>query len=169
MAYFRERDPFGSPLVYTLFHTGLRAGVVVGLRYGALDLRLGKLTVRVSRTKGEDNAPKTARSERTLTLLPEVIEVLRAMPAPLHLAPDNFVSRAPTGLPIDRDRFTGQHWHRRAPLASSPVRAGTIRALPVAPGLTAHDARRHRSVIRSLSAWPVLVFARAPRVSVLFG
>jgi integrase len=82
------------------------------VRYGAVDLRAGKLTVRISRTKGEDNAPKTARSERTVTLLPQVVESLRAMPAPLHVAPDSFVFRTPTGLPIDRDRFTRQHWYR---------------------------------------------------------
>jgi integrase len=112
VSYFRERDTYWFPLVQTLFFTGLRTGEVIGLRYGTLDIRAGKLTVRISRTKGEDNAPKTARSERTITLLPEVVEALRVMPAPLHLTPDTFVFRTPTGLPIDRDRFTAQHWHR---------------------------------------------------------
>jgi len=41
-AYFRRKYPDSYPLVYTLFHTGLRTGEVVGLRWGAVDLRAGR-------------------------------------------------------------------------------------------------------------------------------
>src|SRR5262249_29151604 len=63
--YFRRKPPDSYPLVYTLFHTGLRTGEVVGLRWGMVDLRAGTLTVRISRSRGEDNAPKTKNSQRT--------------------------------------------------------------------------------------------------------
>jgi integrase len=34
------------------------------------------------------------------------------MPAPLHRDADAFVFATPTGRPVDRDRFTAQHWRR---------------------------------------------------------
>jgi integrase len=109
--YFRRKDPPSYPLVYTLFHTGLRTGEAVGLRRGALDLRAGTLTVRTSRSRGEDNPPKTKNSQRTLMLRPDVVAILRAA-QPLHVTPDTFVFTTPTGLPLDTDRFVESRWHR---------------------------------------------------------
>jgi integrase len=102
--YFRRKDRPSFPLVYTLFHTGLRTGEAVGLRQGALDLRASTLTVRTSRSRGEDNPPKTKNSQRTLMLQPDVVAILRAA-QPLHVTPDTFVFTTPTGLPLDTDRF----------------------------------------------------------------
>lgn len=34
------------------------------------------------------------------------------MPAPLHRSGDAFVFTTLTGRPVDRDRFTAQHWRR---------------------------------------------------------
>jgi integrase len=110
-AYFQRKHGDSYPLVYTLFHTGLRTGEVVGLRWGMVDLRAGTLTVRISRSRGEDNSPKTKNSQRTLTLQPEVVKVLRAV-QPLHVTPDSFVFTTPTGLPLDTDRFVESRWHR---------------------------------------------------------
>jgi integrase len=84
---------------------------VVGLRWGAVDLRAGTLTVRYSRTRGEDNPPKTQNSQRTITLQPDVVAILRAT-QPLHLTPDTFVFATPTGRPLDTDRFVESRWHR---------------------------------------------------------
>jgi len=109
--YFRRKDPQSYPLVYTLFHTGLRTGEVVGLRWGAVDLRAGTLTVRYSRTRGEDNPPKTQNSQRTITLQPDVVAILRAA-QPLYVTPDTFVFTTPTGRPLDTDRFVESRWHR---------------------------------------------------------
>ena len=110
--YFRERDPWYFPLVYLLFWTGLRVGEVVGLRCGDVGLREGKLSVRRSRTLGEDNPPKTARSVRTIPLRPEVVGVLRAMPTPLHRTDESFFFTNQTGRPLDEERFVEKHWHR---------------------------------------------------------
>ena len=109
--YFWRKDQPSYPLVYTLFHTGVRTGEAVGLRQGALDLRAGTLTVRTSRSRGEDNPPKTKNSQRTLTLRPDVVAILRAA-QPLHVTPDTFVFTTPTGLPLDTDRFVESRWHR---------------------------------------------------------
>jgi integrase len=84
---------------------------VVGLRWGAVELRTRTLAVRISRSRGEDNAPKTQNSDRTLTLPPDVVAVLRAA-QPLHVTPDTFVFTTPTGLPLDTDRFVELRWHR---------------------------------------------------------
>lgn len=42
--YFRHKYPDSYPMVDTFFHTGLRTCEVVGLRWGAVDLRAGTLT-----------------------------------------------------------------------------------------------------------------------------
>ena len=68
--------------------------------------------MRRSRTLGEDNAPKTARSARTIPLRPEVVAVLRAMPAPLHRTEQSFVFTNQAGRPLDEERFVEKHWHR---------------------------------------------------------
>jgi integrase len=109
--YFRRKDSQSYPLVYILFHTGLRTGEVVGLRWGAVDLRAGTLTVRISRSRSEDNPPKTKNSQRTITLPPDVVAVLRAT-QPLHVTPESFVFTTPKGLPLDTDRFVELRWHR---------------------------------------------------------
>jgi len=93
--------------VFTQFFTGLRPGEAIGLRRGSLDLRRGRLSVRASRTLGEDNAPKTKKSKRTITVRPEVVAVLRDMP--LHITADDFVFTTPTGRPVDEERFVQQH------------------------------------------------------------
>jgi integrase len=65
-----------------------------------------------SRTRDEDNTPKSARNHRTIQLLPNVLDILPAMPAPLHLGPETFVFQTRIGLPVDRDRFVEQRWQR---------------------------------------------------------
>src|SRR5262245_7958382 len=95
--------------VYVLFFTGLRTAEAIGLRWGKVDLRRGRLTVDVSRTLGEDNAPKTKRSQRTIPLRPEVVAVLRAL-RPLHVAEDTFVFTTTAGTPVNEERFVEKHW-----------------------------------------------------------
>ena len=109
--YFWKKDRHYYPLVYTMFFTGMRTGEAVGLRWGAVDLCAQQLKIRVSRTLGEDNAPKTKKSERTISLLGKVVAVLRAA-RPLHAAPNTFVFTTCTGRPLDEERFVEKHWHR---------------------------------------------------------
>ena len=90
----------------------LRPGEAIGLRRSDVDLRKGSLTVRRSRTMGEDNAPKTKRSKRTISLRPHVVLALRAMPSPLHPREDAFFFTTQHGNPIDQERFVDKHWRR---------------------------------------------------------
>lgn len=109
--YFWCKDRHYYPLVYTMFFTGLRTGEATGLRWRAVDLRRGKLKVRVSRTLGEDNPPKTEKSTREITVLPQVVAVLRDA-TPLHVTSDTFVFTTQIGTPLDEERFVEKHWHR---------------------------------------------------------
>ena len=65
---------------------------------GAVDLRAGTLVVRISRSRGEDNAPKTRNSDRTITLALDVVELLRAA-QPLHVTRDVRLHHA-DGVPV---------------------------------------------------------------------
>jgi integrase len=110
--YFHAKDRFWHPFVFTQFWTGMRPSEAIGLRRARLDLKQARLSVVVSRSYGEDNPPKTKGSRRTITLLPDVVRVLRDMPRPALPKPDDFVFTTPEGHAIDADRFVEQHWHR---------------------------------------------------------
>ncbi len=109
--YFTNRNQHYLALVVTMFRTGLRTGEACGLRWGDIDLRGRKLTVRRSRTMGEDNPPKTRKSRRTITLLENVVAMLRRV-QPLHAGPDTFVFATQQGTPLDGERFVEKHWRR---------------------------------------------------------
>jgi integrase len=76
----------------------------VALKWGSVDLINGKATFRVSRNLGEENAPKTRASRRTLTLLPNVIELLQTL-LPLRVSPESYVFTDANGEPIDQSEF----------------------------------------------------------------
>ncbi len=78
LAYFRQRKPRWSVWLNTLMWTGMRQGESTALRLRDFDAKAGTLTITKSRTEGEENAPKTKRSKRTIKLLPEALEPLRA-------------------------------------------------------------------------------------------
>ena len=110
--YFREKDRYWFPFVFTRFWTGLRPAEARALRYGDLDLRRGKLSVHRSRTLREDNPTKTMKAERSIRLHSRVVAVLRDMPKPAHLTDGDFVFVTPAQNDLDEDRFIAQHWHR---------------------------------------------------------
>jgi integrase len=64
----------------------------------------GKATINSSRTFGEDNSTKTEASTRTITLLPNVIEVLQTL-QPLHIDAENYVFTDEQGKPVDQNGF----------------------------------------------------------------
>jgi integrase len=89
----------------------MRPGELIGLQRGDVDLRAGKLMVRRSRTLHEDNAPKTADSERTIDLHPAVVDVLRPL-KPLHATEETPVFLNLTGGRLYGDSFAKHEWHR---------------------------------------------------------
>ena len=111
LEYFWNENRHYYPLVFTLFYTGLRTAEAVGLRRGCVDLRGGTLRVTCARSYGEDNAPKTEASARTLALRPEVVEVLRPL-CPPRTAADAFVFTTQHGTPLTAERFTEKYWRR---------------------------------------------------------
>jgi integrase len=110
LAHFTHRKRAYHAFAFTAFWTGIRPSELVGLRWGDIDLRTGKLSVRRSRTLGEDNATKTRGSERTIDVAPAIAEVLRAA-KPLHVTDDDFVFLNPEGKPIDVKVFTQWTWN----------------------------------------------------------
>ena len=112
LRWFRKKNPFYYPFVFFLFHTGTRPSEAVALRWGDLDAERGTVTIRLSRYLGSEGATKTAHSERTFPLMPEVREVLRAI-RPLHAMEDTYVFVNPkNGGPIEQREWPKDHWRR---------------------------------------------------------
>jgi integrase len=74
------------------------------------DPRAGTLRINKSRSEGEENEPKTERSKRTIRLLPEALEVLRAHHrSRLMLDPDAYLFVNPEGRPVNH-----KEWPRKS-------------------------------------------------------
>ena len=72
--------------------------------WGRVDLLKGKATIVLSRTLGEENAPKTGASTRTIALLPNVVELLKTL-LPLHVTAEDYVFTDEQGKPINQNEF----------------------------------------------------------------
>ena len=105
LKYYRKQRPhWAYAFVCFRFYTGTRPSEAVAIKWGSVDLMNGKATFAISRHLGEENAPKTRASRRTLTLLPNVIDVLKTL-LPLHLSPEGYVFTGADGKPIDQSEF----------------------------------------------------------------
>jgi len=114
------------PLWVLLLHTGMRPSEALGLTWPNVDLDGGRLHVRQILTRrgveGWDlMPPKTARSERTLTLGPSIIRVLRAWKATqseerLLLGSEyqthGFVFATEFGAPLDQGNLNSRNFRR---------------------------------------------------------
>ncbi|WP_342378123.1 tyrosine-type recombinase/integrase [Myxococcus stipitatus] len=69
-------EPNWRTLILLALKTGLRHGELIGLQWGDLDLRRGKLTVQRSIWQGATGLPKSGR-ERTVDLPGSVVEALK--------------------------------------------------------------------------------------------
>jgi hypothetical protein len=71
--FYRAKLPSKQyALVCFRFYMGTWPSEAVALKWGRVDLVIGKAIINSSRTFGEDNAPKTEASTRTITMLPNV-------------------------------------------------------------------------------------------------
>ena len=110
-------------LFFTALATGLRAGELLGLQWGDVDLDQGVLTVRHTWGPGPDGQvlgePKTARSKRTIPLSSDVVEILTARhTAWIHerivvegveeWRGGEFVFSWPTGKPMSPDTVSSE-------------------------------------------------------------
>jgi len=74
------------------------------------DPRAGTVRINKSRSEGEENEPKTERSKRTIRLLPEALDVLRAdHRSRLMLDPDAYLFVNPEGRPVNH-----KEWPRKS-------------------------------------------------------
>jgi integrase len=120
LRWFLEHRRFYHPFVFTLFHTGQRPSEATGLRWGDVDTIGGTLTIARSRYLGSESATKTPSSRRTIAVMPEVRDVLRAL-KPLHAGPDDYVfTNAKNGGPINQSEWSKDHW--RAALRATEIR-----------------------------------------------
>ena len=105
LKFYRAKRPYKDyAFVYARFYTGTRPSEAVALKWGRVDLLNGKATIVLSRTLGEENAPKTQGSARTITLLPNVVDLLKTL-LPLHVGAEDYVFTDDLGRPIDQNEF----------------------------------------------------------------
>ena len=111
LAYFRTKKPVWHPLIFTLFFTGARPGELAALRLGDVDLERGTISITKSRDEHAEAAPKTEKSRREIPLLPNVLEVLRAVQHPPDAGPDTYFFRNPDGGPVTTTWWPKKSWH----------------------------------------------------------
>ena len=105
LKYYRGNRPYKAyAFVYFRFYTGTRPSEAAALKWGNIDLMNEKAAVTSSRTLGEENAPKTAASARTVKLLPNVVELLKSI-LPLHVEAKDYVFTDDLGRPIEQNEF----------------------------------------------------------------
>jgi integrase len=115
VAFREDRD-----LITLVVHTGLRWGEISALRVGDVDLDTRRLSVkRAWKRDGELNwvigPPKTARSRRTISISPSLVDLLRP-----HLAgrgAREYIFRNGNGEPIRQNSFYEHRWQRAVALA----------------------------------------------------
>ena len=105
LSYYRSNRPYWAyAFVYFRFWTGTRPSEGVALKWGSVDLLSGKAMLSLSRHLGEENVTKTRASRRTISLLPNVAELLKSI-LPLRVEPNGYVFTDGQGKPIDQSEF----------------------------------------------------------------
>ncbi|MBM4264966.1 MAG: hypothetical protein FJ145_26525 [Deltaproteobacteria bacterium] len=99
--------PQGFVFVYALFWGGQRPSELTARRWRDIDVSTGMLSITTSRTEGEEGAPKTANSRRSIQLLRPVVEYL-AQIKPLRAQPDDYIFTDQRGEPINQWKFSEQ-------------------------------------------------------------
>jgi len=109
--FYRRKRFHWYFFVYFEFWTGCRPSETSALRMGDVDLVLGTVSITKSRDEQHEAAPKTEGSVREIKLLPNVLEVLRAMPPLLHADEQTYFFRNPDGGPITTAWWPKKSWY----------------------------------------------------------
>jgi integrase len=119
-----------QPRLYALYvlgvTTGMRQSELIGLMWSDLDLKGSRLTVKRSVFKGKVNAPKTARSSRTVRLTGLAVDALREHRT--NHPGDSWVFPTRNGTPLDCGNFHRDYWKpllRKAGLPDETFHAAT--------------------------------------------
>ena len=111
LAFYRDKRPRWYPFVATLFWTGMRPGELAALRIADVDLERGKISITKSRDAGEEGPPKTARSRRDITVLPNLLAILKSVVHPEGSDPQaTYFFRNPDGRPITTKEWPKKSW-----------------------------------------------------------
>jgi integrase len=74
--FLEHVNPFYVPFFITAFFTGMRGGEMAALKWENVHLDTGKIEIVETRVYGEEGAPKTEGSFRTIDILPMVHKAL---------------------------------------------------------------------------------------------
>ncbi len=111
LKHFNEKNRFYYPFVYVQFWTGMRPSEALALRWGDVDLKAGRASITKSRYYGSENATTNSGSERDVSLLTMVVQLLTAI-KPLHATENDYVFKNHEGSPINEDKWRKKHWYR---------------------------------------------------------
>lgn len=116
------------PFIITLVGTGMRFGEATALHVEDLSLDTHPPTIRIKKAWKQDGdrqpfigAPKSARSRRTISLSPDLAEMLRELTACRRGTDLVFVNV--TGRPTRNNTFWATHWTPAITKAQNPVYA----------------------------------------------
>jgi len=115
LSYFKEKNPFYYP-IYSVLDRDAPVGSV-SPQMGDIDLKAGKASITKSWYYGAENPTKTEASEREASLLPPVVDVLKAV-KPLHVTESDHVFKNRLGNPINEDKWRKKHWFNALRLLS---------------------------------------------------
>ncbi len=111
LLYFKMKNPFYYPFIYTQFWTGIRPSEATALKWGNIDLDRGTFSITRSRHLGEENATKTKGSWRTIRLLPNVDDLLKQS-KPLRVTEGDYLFTNTEGGPLDQDQWRKDYWYK---------------------------------------------------------
>jgi len=111
LLYFKMKNPFYYPFIYTQFWTGIRPSEATALKWGSIDLDRGTFSITRSRHLGEENTTKTKGSWRTIRLLPNVEDLLKQS-KPLRVTEVDYLFTNTEGGPLDQDQWRKDYWYK---------------------------------------------------------
>lgn len=88
----------------------MRPSECTALRVGDIDLEKATISIDKSRYLGDENAPKTTGSGRTVKLLPNVVDVLKNAKELRFIESDYFFKNRKR-QPIDTDQWRKDYWY----------------------------------------------------------
>ncbi len=110
LVHFRTRWPAYLPYIAALFLAGLRPSEAAARVWSDFDPVAGTLAIYSSRVLKRTGATKTSGSVRTIRLVPELAEILRAG-RPADVDPGASIFVGPNGVTIDQGRFAWRQWN----------------------------------------------------------